>query len=147
SGKVERALIVCGQEGLDEISIAGGTWVWELNGGTVTESTIHPALFGIEAKPLENVVGSTPDVNARILMHLLSSGKEPLPPADDLPPSFCIDAARDYVLINTAALLKIAGLATDWKDGVRLARESIESGKALETLTTFREWGKTQVAT
>ncbi|KAG9040297.1 anthranilate phosphoribosyltransferase [Tulasnella sp. UAMH 9824] len=148
SGKVERALIVCGQEGLDEISIAGSTWVWELNGvdGSVTESTIHPALFGIEARPLETVVGSTPDVNAKVLMHLLSSGKEPLPSNDELPPSFSMGAVQDYVLINAAALLKVTGLATDWKDGVRLARESIDSGKALSALTMFRTWGQNQTA-
>ncbi|KAG8894441.1 anthranilate phosphoribosyltransferase [Tulasnella sp. 408] len=148
SSKVERALIVCGEEGLDEISIAGSTRVWELNDvdGSVTESTIHPALFGIEARPLETVVGSTPDVNAKILMHLLSCGKEPLPPNDELPSSFSIGAVRDYVVINAAALLKVAGLATDWKDGVRLARESIDSGKALHALTMFRTWGQNQAA-
>lgn len=142
---VKRALVVCGQEGLDEISIAGGTWVWSLEDGQITESVLHPTHFGLKAYPLETVIGSTPDVNATILKALLTNSP---PPAVEFlqPPSLVnFDAIRDFVLINASALLVIAGLAQDWKDGVKLARQGIESGKAWDALCAFRDLGKERV--
>ncbi|KAG8908948.1 anthranilate phosphoribosyltransferase [Tulasnella sp. 403] len=133
---VKRALVVCGQEGLDEISIAGGTWVWSLQNGEITETVIHPSHFGLSAQPLDHVVGSTPSINAETLTALLTNKA-----AVNLPPPASLDAIRDYVLINASALLVVAGIATDYKDGVRLARESIESGKAWEALAAFRDMG------
>lgn len=134
---VERALVVCGQEGLDEISIAGGTWTWKLEKGQITESVIHPSHFGISAQPLDWVVGSTPDVNAATLTALLQNQ-----PAPDLPPPASLNAIRDFVLINAAALLVIAGIASDYPDGVRLAKESIASGSAWKALQSFKGMGQ-----
>jgi len=132
---VERFLVVCGQEGLDEISIAGGTWTWSLEDGRIKEGVIHPVHFGINAQPLDRVIGSTPEVNAATLVALLTSGKQP----EDLPPSATMSAISDYVCMNAAALLVVAGVASDYKEGMRLARESIDNGSAWKAFEAFRD--------
>ncbi|KAG8951034.1 anthranilate phosphoribosyltransferase [Tulasnella sp. 424] len=130
---VQRALVVSGQEGLDELSIAGGSWIWSLENGNITESVVHPSHFGLTAQPLDFVVGSTPQANAATLTALLTNQ-----PAPDLPAPASLDAIRDFVLLNASALLVVAGIASDYKDGVKRARESLESGKAWEAILAFR---------
>lgn len=133
---VERALVVCGAENLDEISCAGDTWAWELKDGEITETKLHPALFGLDVHPLKAVSGGTPPENAETFKALLTSG-------NDIPHS--LTPILDFVLLNAAALLVVAGLAADYKDGVRLAMESVTSGAAWKALTTFRDAGKPRV--
>ena len=139
SGRVKRALIVCGQEGLDEISLSGGTWVWEIRDGEIQKpSVIHPAMFGIEARPLSEVIGSTPDVNAGILEGLLNQKQ-----GVTLPEGTKMESIKDMVCMNASALLVVAGLADSWEQGVKLANESIESGQAWKAFTEFRDWTST----
>jgi anthranilate phosphoribosyltransferase len=134
NGGVERALVVCGAEGLDEISCAGPTNVWELKDGQFSESTIHPEHdFGLRCHPLSSVVGAGPDENARTFKTLLTSG-ENVPEA--------LVPILEFVLVNASALLVVAGVASDYRDGVRLARESVYSGKAWNALEQFREAGR-----
>ena len=133
-GGVRRALVVCGQEGLDEISIAGGTWAWKLDeDGSITESVLHPSHFGLPAYPLDSVTGSTPAANAETLTAILCSK-----PAPTLPHPISLDAIKTFILLNAAALLVVAGVARDYKHGVALARESIDSGKAWHAIEEFR---------
>ncbi|KAG8995900.1 anthranilate phosphoribosyltransferase [Tulasnella sp. JGI-2019a] len=134
-GGIERAIVVCGQEGLDEISIAGGTWTWTVQNGEIVEGVIHPTQFGIAAQPLANVTGSTPAVNAATLVALLNNAPQP----DDLPPPASMSAIKDFVCLNASALLVIAGIASDYKEGTQMARESIESGKAWKAFEKFRD--------
>lgn len=129
---IERALVVCGAEHLDEISCAGDTWAWELRDGEIVETKLHPALFGLGVHPLSSVSGGTPPENAETFKVLLTSGM-------DIPHT--LTPILEFVLVNAAALLVVAGLATDYKDGVRLARESVTSGAAWKALTTFRDAG------
>ncbi|KAL7279603.1 hypothetical protein ACG7TL_006009 [Trametes sanguinea] len=131
-GGVQRAFVVCGAEGLDEISCAGETHVWELHNGTITERTVHPRDFGLEPHPLSEVAGGTPEENAKTFRELLRSGSE-------IPA--CLTPVLDFVLMNAAALLVVAGIAQDFKDGVAKARESVTSGKAWNALEQFREAG------
>ncbi|PWN47728.1 hypothetical protein IE53DRAFT_334955 [Violaceomyces palustris] len=70
TGGVERAWVVCGKEGLDEISPEGETDVWELKGGEIKEFTISPADFGVPAHPLKHVGSQTSKENASIVLHL-----------------------------------------------------------------------------
>lgn len=136
---VERAMVVCGQEGLDEISIAGGSWIWTLNEDrSIKESVIHPAHFGLVAQPLDRVAGSTPQINAATLEALLTGGSAPA----DLPPQVSLEAIRDFVVINAAALLVVAKVAVDFQDGVKRAQESIANGSAWAALQGFRQLGK-----
>ncbi|EKM48965.1 uncharacterized protein PHACADRAFT_265950 [Phanerochaete carnosa HHB-10118-sp] len=133
AGGVERALVVCGAERLDEISCAGPTHVWELRDGKITERTISPEDFGLSPHLLSEVAGGTPEGNAETFKVLLTSGAA-IP--DRLKP------VLDFVLINASALLVVAGIAKDFKEGVALAQDGIVSGKAWKALDMFREAGR-----
>ncbi|GAA6031315.1 hypothetical protein JCM8097_005599 [Rhodosporidiobolus ruineniae] len=124
---VERAWVVCGAEGLDEISIAGETHVWDLQNGTITERTLHPSNFGLSPSPLSSVAGGTPLENSLTLLSLLDGKLEPTNPVEN------------FVVLNAAALLVVAGQARDEKEGVEMARRSIREGGAKRALEQFRE--------
>jgi anthranilate phosphoribosyltransferase len=135
---VARALVVCGADGLDEISCTGDTWAWSLTpDGNIVEAVLHPAQFGLDTHPLTAVSGGRASENAATLTTLLTSREEVL---EELRP------VLEFVLLNAAALLVVAGVARDFKDGVGLARESIASGAAWKALETFRESGQTAMA-
>jgi anthranilate phosphoribosyltransferase len=132
AGGVKRAYVVCGAEYLDEISCAGDTHLWELlEDGSVRERTLRPADFGLPAHPLDHVKGSSPAENAAAFKTLLTSG-------DNIP--VLLVPILDIVLMNAAALLVVAGRAENLKEGVRLARESITSGRAWDALEVFRDF-------
>lgn len=131
-GGVERALVVCGAEGLDEISCAGDTYVWELNNGEVTEKVLHPSLFGLEVHPLSSVAGGTPGENAETFKVLLTSG-------ENIPER--LKPVLDFTLLNASALLVVAGVAQDYKHGAELALKSITSGEAWKALEIYRDAG------
>ncbi|KAF8964243.1 anthranilate phosphoribosyltransferase, TrpD [Flammula alnicola] len=132
-GGVERALVVCGFERLDEISCAGPTHVWELKDGKVTAKVLKPEDFGLPVHPLSSVAGGSPQENADTFKILLTSG-------DKLPENLV--PVLDFVLLNASALLVVAGVAKDFIEGTNLARESVTSGKAWEALGIFRDGGK-----
>lgn len=135
-GGVQRALVVCGAEGLDEISCAGDTHAWELKDGIITPHTLHPTQFGLGTHPLSDVAGGSPAQNAETFKSLLNSG-------DKIPES--LTPVLDFVLLNASALLVVAGLANDFKSGVELARKSIIDGTAWDALQTFRDAGEVVV--
>jgi anthranilate phosphoribosyltransferase len=132
-GGVERALVVCGFERLDEISCAGPTHAWELKDGKVTKTILKPEHFGLPCHPLHTVAGGTPAENAATFKTLLTSG-------DKIPEQLV--PVLDFVLINASALLVVAGMAYDYIEGTKLARESIISGEAWKALESFRDAGK-----
>ncbi|CAE6436180.1 unnamed protein product [Rhizoctonia solani] len=141
---VERALVVCGMESMDEISIAGGTWAWSLENGNITTTTLHPSHFELQTHPLSTVAGASPETNARMLIDLLDPDSPCHSPTDSTPaPTDGVTsdpgAILDFVLMNASALLVVAGLAPDYPTGVKLARESIRSGRAWEALVEFRD--------
>ncbi|KAJ3983003.1 anthranilate phosphoribosyltransferase, TrpD [Lentinula detonsa] len=127
---VLRALIVCGQEGIDEISCAGPTWVWELQDGQISESTLCPETFGLKSCSLEVVAGGSPETNAATLEILLRSG-------EDIPQSK--RPFLDFVLMNASALLVVSGLAESYTNGVKMAYEAVVSGQAWHALEGFRD--------
>jgi anthranilate phosphoribosyltransferase len=131
-GGVERALVVCGFEHLDEISCAGPTHVWELKDGDVTKTVLKPEDFGLPCHPLHTVLGGTPKENATTFKTLLTSG-------DKIPEQLV--PVLDFVMINASALLVVAGIADDYIEGIKLARESVISGKAWKAFESFREAG------
>ena len=135
---VKRAYVVCGAEYLDEISCAGDTHLWELrDDGSVCERTLCPADFGLPAHPLDNVKGGSPEENAAAFKALLASG-------DNIPAH--LTPILDFVLMNAAALLVVEGRADSLKEGVRLAREAVTSGKAWHALEMFREFSEKESA-
>ncbi|KAI7823783.1 anthranilate phosphoribosyltransferase [Gamsiella multidivaricata] len=120
-------MVVCGANGLDEISPEGETHVWKLVDGEIVEEDISPAQFGLPSHPLTSVRGGGPKENAQILDDLLNNKfKSPGHPI------------LDFVLLNAAALLVVAGKADNFEDAVTIARESVESGRARQVLEGFR---------
>lgn len=121
----ERAFVVHGSDGLDEISISAETSVAEVRDAAVRRYTITPEDFGLARAPLESLRGGDAAENAGLLRRIL--GSEAGPP-------------RDVVLANAAAALVAAGLAAEFREGMRLAAESIDSGAArgkLDALAAF----------
>ena len=120
----EKAWLVHGSDGTDEISICGSTWVAVLEHGKVTDTEIGPEDAGLPVHPFSKIVGGTPAENAAALRALLDGEKS---------------AYRDAVLLNTAAALVVADRASDLKQGVGMAEQSIDSGAAKEKLRKLAE--------
>ena len=114
-----RAMVVHGLEGLDEISICGPTQVAELRGGEVKEYIVEPEQFGIKRCALDQLHGGNAEQSAVIVRGVLDRRDSP---------------ARDVVLLNSGAALYVSGSAATIQDGIRLAAESIDSGKARQKL-------------
>ena len=124
---VKRALVVYGQDKLDEISLSAPTTVCELNNGEYKSYVIKPEDFGIERCEKKDLVGGTPEENAKITVDILKGAK---------------GAKRNTVLLNSGAALYIAGKAETIADGIKLAGEIIDSGKVLTTLEKLVEISK-----
>jgi anthranilate phosphoribosyltransferase len=112
----ERAWLVHGSVGTDELTITGVSWVAALEeDGSVRDGEVHPEEFGLPQHPFEDIVGGSPEDNARAFRALLDGAQ---------------NAYRDAVLLNSSAALTIAGKAADLREGVEMARASIDSGAA-----------------
>jgi anthranilate phosphoribosyltransferase len=120
---VERALVVHGEDGLDEITTTGFTYVSELKDGNVTDYKIYPEDFGIKRATTEEILGGTAKDNANIILNILKGEKGP---------------QRDIVILNTAAALYVGKVCETIKEGVLLAQELIDSGKALSKLQELK---------
>jgi anthranilate phosphoribosyltransferase len=119
----ERAWLVHGSDGTDEMTITGVTWLAALEeDGTIRETELHPEDFGLPVHPFEAILGGSPEQNAAALSGLL----------DGAPGAY-----RDAVLLNAAAALTVAGRAGDLREGVAMAAESIDSGAARARLTAL----------
>ncbi|TIB81801.1 anthranilate phosphoribosyltransferase [Wallemia mellicola] len=136
---VERAMVVRGKEGMDEISPEGETEIWELENGNVKEYTVSPASFGLRPHPLSAVKSGTPSNNANIFRAILSAST---PSFDDIPKGVEIAALKDWILMNASALLVVSGQASNFGQGVVKARDSIESLKAKAALDAFKQAGQ-----
>ncbi len=122
---LRRALVVHGEDGLDEITISGPTRVAEVRGGAVRAYLVAPEEFGIPRAKLEEISGGDAQANAGIIREILAGEKS---------------ARRDVVVLNAAAALVAAGRADKIADGIPLAQKSVDSGAArakLETLVRF----------
>jgi anthranilate phosphoribosyltransferase len=118
----DRALVVHGEDGLDEITTTGRTFAALLDAGRVQTLTLEPEAFGIARAKPEALRGGDAQANARIARAVLDG--EP-------------SAAQDIVLLNAGAALFVAGAARDIASGIALARESIASGAAKAKLAAL----------
>lgn len=116
---VERGMVVYGKDKLDEISMSAPTAVCEFKDGWFKTYTICPEDFGLERCTKADLEGGTPEENAKITQDILNGEK---------------GHKRNAVLLNAGAALYIGGKAESMKDGVKLAAEIIDSGKAAKTL-------------
>jgi anthranilate phosphoribosyltransferase len=120
----EHALVVHGEDGVDEVSISAPTLVAELRDGVVGTYRVTPEDCGLPRHDIAYLRGGTPEQNATELRLVLEGAEGPL---------------RDFALINSAAALVAWGSAADLRDGVGLAAKSIDSGAALARLNAFIE--------
>jgi anthranilate phosphoribosyltransferase len=119
----QRAFVVHGMDGLDEITITDRTKIAELNDGSVNEYFVHPSDFDLPVGAKKDLLGGDAKENALITLAVLKGEK-----------GHC----RDVVLLNAAAGLAAAGKARDIRDGIRVAAESIDSGAAMKKLEAMR---------
>lgn len=122
---VKSALSVYGQDGLDEISVSDKTSICELKDGELKCYEIAPEDFGIKRCSKEDLVGGNPRENAQITLSILDGQKGP---------------KRNAVVLNSAAALYVAGKTDSIEEGVKLASEIIDSGKAKQQLEKFIEY-------
>ena len=122
---VKRGMVVYGMDKLDEISLSSDTKICQFADGMMKTFTISPEQFGFPKCQKSDLTGGAPDENAAITRAILSGEEH--------------GAKRNAVLLNAGAALYIAGKAESMADGVQLAAELIDSGRALQTLDAFIE--------
>jgi len=114
--------VVHGAGGLDEISLAGETLVAEVKDGSVRRFTVTPEDFGVSRAPIESVRGGTAQENAATICDIFAGRAGP---------------QRDIVLVNAAAAMVAARVASDFGDGAKLAGAALVSGAAGEKLAAL----------
>ncbi len=119
---VKRAMVVHGHDGLDEVSLSARTTVCEVNNGQVNSFFLDPHQFGFEYCKAEDLIGGDPAQNAEIAMRILSGELGP---------------KRDIVLLNSAICLYMSYNNITLRECIKLAAETIDSGKAMEQLRNF----------
>lgn len=128
---IKRGMVVYGQDKLDEISLSAPTTVCEIRDGWCKSFVITPEDFGFTRCKKEDLQGGTPLENARITLSLLQGSK---------------GSKRNAVLMNAGAALYIGGKANSLQEGIQLAGELIDSGKALKTLQQFIQISNREVS-
>jgi anthranilate phosphoribosyltransferase len=122
-GGTRRALLVCGHDGLDEVTLAAPTWVREVCGDRVVAWEWTPEDFGLPSCSLAELRVTGAEESARVIRGILEGNKGP---------------ATDIVLANAAAALMAAERAATPHEGARLAREALANGSALRVLQELR---------
>lgn len=122
---VERALVVSGNDNMDEITLTGATTISEIKDNTVNTYTVTPEQFGFETVELKELQGGDGKVNAKITKDILS-GKEK-------------GAKRNIVLLNAGATLYAGGMCSSIEEGIKLAEKTIDSGKAVSIIDALVE--------
>ncbi|RDU23464.1 anthranilate phosphoribosyltransferase [Anaerosacchariphilus polymeriproducens] len=122
---VKNAMVVFGQDGLDEISLSAPTSVCEIRNGEFKSYVLTPEDLGLTRCKKEDLVGGTPEENASIARAILKGEKGP---------------KRDAVVLNSAAALYIADQSLSMKEAVKKVEEVIDSGKAMEQLEKFIQY-------
>lgn len=123
----QNAMVVCGEGGIDEISITGFTKITQIKNGDITTYYIKPEDLGLCRYELKDVKGGDARVNAEITLDILRGKDSP---------------QRLIVIVNAAAALVVGGVAKDMREGIKIAAESIDSGAALKKLESLREYTK-----
>ena len=119
---VKSAMVVYGEDSIDEISLSAPTKVCEFKNGDFKSYEITPEQFGFIRCKKEDLVGGTPEENAKIVWDILNGAQGP---------------KTDAVLLNAGAAIYVAGGADTVEDAIQIAKETIKSGKAKEKLEQF----------
>ncbi|OPJ64886.1 anthranilate phosphoribosyltransferase [Clostridium oryzae] len=115
----ERAMVLHGSDGLDEITLTGTTKVSEVKNGRVIDYEIDPREYGMKLVNMEAIGGGTPEENAKTIKFILAGEKS---------------AKRDIVVLNSAAAIYAGKKADSYAEGIKIAESILDSGKALEKL-------------
>ncbi|MEA3511816.1 MAG: anthranilate phosphoribosyltransferase, partial [Actinomycetota bacterium] len=115
----ERAFVFYGEDGLDELTTTGPSFIYRLRSGEVTTAEFTPEDFGVRRAVVDDLKGGTVDENAAILLEILDGVQGP---------------KRDIAMVNAAPAIVVAGLADGFVEAVDLAKESIDSGDARAVL-------------
>jgi anthranilate phosphoribosyltransferase len=111
----QRALLVSGSDGFDELTTTGASYVAELNNGNIKTYEINPVKLGLKLSKFDDLIGADPKHNAKKIINLLEGEKGPY---------------RDIVLLNSAAALYVDGRVKNLKDGISMSENSIDNGNA-----------------
>jgi len=120
----ERALVFYGEDGIDELTTTGPSRVFELKAGSVTEYELEPQELGVPRSTLDDLRGGTPKENAELLRKVLDGERGP---------------RRDVVLLNAGAAALAAGRAQTWPEAIAIVTESLDSGRAKQSLARLVE--------
>ena len=115
----EHVMVVCGADGMDEISFTGDTYVAELKDGVVREYTLNPTQFGLSLHDLASIQVNDAQASKAMILKVLT-GKT--------------SAARDIVLLNAGAAIYVSGIVPSLQAGIATAAEMLDSGKAMQKL-------------
>ena len=115
----ERAMLVCGSDGLDEITTTGISYITELKDEKITSYEIDPKDFGIKISSSNDLIGGSPKENANKILRLLNGEDGPF---------------KDIVVLNSAAAIYVSGVANNIEEGLKLANESLNNRKAEQSL-------------
>lgn len=124
---LQRGYVVHGLDGLDEITTTGETRVLEIRGGAIAEHTLTPDDFGVPVANPDDLKGADKETNREIVLEILRGGSGP---------------KTDIVLVNAAVALVAAGRASTFMEGMRVAKEAIETGRAMQKLQAMSDFTK-----
>lgn len=116
---IKEAMVVHGAGGLDELSTTGENLVYHIKNGEIKKFYLSPEDVGLKRVEIKDLLGGDAQENAEIILKILNGEH---------------GAKREIVLLNSAAALVVCGIAKDFKDGIKKAAESIDSGSALKVL-------------
>ena len=122
---MKHVIVAHGLDGLDEISILGKTKLAEIKDGKITKSEISPEDFGLKRAQFDEIKGGDPKFNASVIRDIFE-GQDQGP-------------RRDFLVLNNGFTLYVAGIASSPEEGIKMAQENIDSGKASRKLAEFAE--------
>jgi len=128
----DHVMVVHSADGLDEISIAGDTYVAELKNGVVTEYTVSPTQVGIEITSIDDLSVADAAESLQLIKSVLGKTNGQFSAREQ--------AAADIIAINAGAAIYVAGCASDWQQGVVMAQDIIASGTALEKMKELADF-------
>ena len=121
----ERALVVHASDGLDEVTLAGPTMVYELDAAGITRFELDPAELGLAPVPYSDLQGGSPAENAAIIEAILAG---------------CGGGRRDIACLNAAMALVVGGRAASAAEGLAMAHRAVDNGAARERLHALRQF-------
>ncbi|MDZ4217172.1 MAG: anthranilate phosphoribosyltransferase, partial [Candidatus Gracilibacteria bacterium] len=121
----KRVMVVCGEDGLDEVTLSGKTYVTELLHGRIRTTILKPSHFGIASCDFEKIKGSKPAFNTHIALDILKGT--------------CQSRHLDLVLVNTALALKLAGVTSNLRKAYEMAQECVASGNAYQQFIRYHQ--------